>query len=67
MPAILQTALRLILCAGLVLGATACGVKGPLEPPPGEQNEASPQDQSGKKPHRPYILDGPAVGCVSAA
>ncbi len=37
--------------------ASACGVKGPLEPPPGATNEAAPPDQSNNRPHQPLILD----------
>jgi len=58
MPSLLQKTIRVVACVGLALALTACGVKGPLEPPPGEVNEAGPQDQSGHEPHREFILDG---------
>lgn len=40
------------------LGLAGCGVKGPLDPPPGEKNEAGAPDQSNEKPHRGFVLDG---------
>jgi predicted small lipoprotein YifL len=62
---VLRTALLLAaLNAGLALGA--CGVKGPLEPPPevtaaqthpGDKG-AKPRDTGPVKPDRPFILDG---------
>ena len=58
MPAFVRYLLALCLVGGLTVGLNACGVKGPLQPPPGEVNEVAPQDQSGRKPHRPFILDG---------
>ncbi len=42
----------------LTVGVAACGVRGPLEPPPGAVNEAAPPDQSNNRPHEPTILDG---------
>ena len=58
--------LEIVIVALLAVGLAGCGVKGPLEPPPGEPNAASAPDQSTspegsektRKPHRPFILDG---------
>lgn len=47
-----------VVALALIASLAACGVKGPLEPPAGVQNESAPPDQSGTKPHRPFILDG---------
>lgn len=50
------------LAAAMALSLSACGRKGPLEPPPGSVTsttageEARPQ-QKPKKPDRPFILD----------
>lgn len=46
-------------------GLSACGVKGPLEPPPSVSSEGSAPTGAGtpgtapkKEKHRPFILDG---------
>ena len=51
--------LRLISVVAIIaLGLTACGVKGTLEAPP-EAKQAEPApDADGKKPHKPFVLDG---------
>ena len=42
----------------IALGLTGCGVKGALEAP-AEAKQAEPApDASGKKPHKPFVLDG---------
>ncbi|MCK0197846.1 lipoprotein [Ancylobacter sp. 6x-1] len=54
-----------ILALAMMLGAAAalggCGVKGPLEPPPGSV-QPGPDGKPGKdpgiqKPHKPFLLD----------
>lgn len=62
-----EIAVLLTLAAGLA----GCGIKGPLEPPPGEPNAVTAPDQSTSpdgettapaqatpKEHKPFILDG---------
>ena len=46
----------LLLTAALALGLSACGVKGPLEPPPGATPPPAP-GPDGKVPHQPFPLD----------
>ena len=48
----------LLLIAGLIFSVTACGVRGPLEPPVDQSVIEGEADAEGKKPHRGFILDG---------
>lgn len=55
-------AVTLLLGSALALGG--CGVKGPLEPPPGSAlgtpgpDGKMPKDTGPVKPNQPFILDG---------
>lgn len=51
--------LRLMIIAVILgFGLSACGIKGPLELPP-EAKQAKPAPgPDGKKPHKPFVLDG---------
>ena len=55
-------AVALVLGGALTLGG--CGVKGPLEPPPGSKlgtpgpDGKMPKDTGPEKPNKPFILDG---------
>ena len=50
---------KIVLVMVLVsLGLSACGVRGPLQPPPGAVDEPAPDPKTGEKPHKPFILDG---------
>ena len=52
-------ALRLITILALVgFGVSACGVKGALEAPPGTKKAEPAHGPDGKKPHKPFVLDG---------
>lgn len=55
---VLRTIKALILSLGLALclGVAACGVRGPLEPPPDAVSDA-PVVEGEEKPHRGFILD----------
>ncbi|GAB4071239.1 lipoprotein [Ancylobacter sp. Lp-2] len=63
----LPAALRLLpalLALGGALAMAGCGVKGPLEPPPGTAlgtpgpDGKMPKDTGPVKPNKPFILDG---------
>lgn len=56
----LRTIKALLLSLGLALclGAAACGVRGPLEPPPGAVKAEGPVLEGEEKPSRGFILDG---------
>ena len=55
----LMTALSIAAAPVLIAG---CGVRGPLEPPPGAEASANPEDKTlitkEDKPNRGFILDG---------
>ena len=49
----------LMLLAAVALALTACGVRGPLQPPPGSEEESSGAVEPGQaKPHKDFVLDG---------
>ena len=49
-------ALAIVVAAALLVGGlSACGVRGPLEPPPGAV-DANPAPGA-TKPHDPFVLD----------
>ncbi|MCB1475113.1 MAG: lipoprotein [Rhodobiaceae bacterium] len=52
--------LNLLMVSMLALAVSACGRKGPLEPPPNhpEQGPATSDGIPVEKPNRPFILDG---------
>jgi predicted small lipoprotein YifL len=56
----LRTALTALALAALVALA-GCGVRGPLEPPPGAVDDrdaaATPPGTSTEKAHEPFVLD----------
>ncbi len=51
--------LRLVTILGMTaFGVAGCGVKGALEAPPEAKQADSAPGPDGKKPHKPYVLDG---------
>lgn len=55
----MRIAKALLIVAGLSLLISGCGVRGPLEPPPGSQIiEGKGPIKAEQKPHRGFILDG---------
>ena len=62
-----KTWVALALVSAACLGFAGCGVKGPLEPPPGakvageakspEAADPGKNSDAPKKPHEPFILD----------
>lgn len=51
-----------LLMLALAAGLSGCGVRGPLEAPPGEAADEQAVDEAGKpvkapKAHKPFILD----------
>ncbi len=48
----------LMLLAAVALALTACGVRGPLEPPPGASDESGAVEPGQAKPHKDFVLDG---------
>ncbi len=48
----------LMLLAAVALALTACGVRGPLEPPPGAAEEFGAVEPGQSKPHKDFVLDG---------
>lgn len=42
----------------VAIGVAGCGVRGPLEPPPAAAAEPAADPATGKKPHKPFVLDG---------
>ncbi|MGE0231677.1 MAG: lipoprotein [Flavobacteriaceae bacterium] len=56
----LRALLTLLMVSMLALAVSACGRKGPLEPPPGkpDQGPATSDGIPAEKPNRPFILDG---------
>lgn len=56
----MRTALTVLALAVLV-AVSGCGVKGPLEPPPGAIDDrdaaSSPPGPSTEKKHEPFVLD----------
>ena len=54
----MRKALALLTIAGLTCLITGCGVRGPLEPPPGAQTAVGDGPvKEDEKPHRGFILD----------
>jgi len=60
----MRVAIALLIIAGLSTLTAGCGVRGPLEPPPGTEAIEGPDGtkkdpiRSEDKPHRGFILDG---------
>ena len=48
----------LMLLAAVALALTACGVRGPLEPPPGAADDSDAVEPGQAKPHKDFVLDG---------
>jgi predicted small lipoprotein YifL len=48
----------LMLVAAIALALTACGVRGPLEPPPGATDDSYAVAPDQPKPHKDFVLDG---------
>jgi predicted small lipoprotein YifL len=49
----------LMLILAVAISLSACGVRGPLEPPPGSAaTDAGPVEPGQSKPHEDFVLDG---------
>ncbi len=61
MPGRLPRALAIVLLLGASGALSGCGVKGPLEPPPGTLKPGpdgkTPKDTGPVKPDKPFVLD----------
>ena len=48
----------LMLLAAIAIALSACGVRGPLEPPPGSADEPAAVAPAAPKAHKDFVLDG---------
>ncbi|MFG1345076.1 lipoprotein [Xanthobacter autotrophicus DSM 431] len=59
--------LRLLLALGATLAVAACGVKGPLEPPPGAHVAAPPPKQSAAATSDGYVAPKSTADLINSA